>query len=233
MLKAKNIQVYQNRRLVLTDLSLTIKTGEFWGIVGKNGVGKSTLLQTLAGLLPLERGTIAVEGYDLQTLDSISRARKIAYLMQEQEASLAFTVEQAVEMGRYPWLESPHNQQAITDEILSLCRIDDLRNRSILHLSGGERRKVEIATCLAQQADYLLLDEPFNHLDVVYKKFILQRFKALSQSQAVVMVCHDLETVANHCSHVLLLLGKECYLAGDSATILSPGNLERLFNDSD
>lgn len=233
MLKAENLQVYQNQRLVLANLSYAVKPGEFWGIVGKNGVGKSTLLETMAGLMPPKQGTVTVDGDSLATLDPLSRARKIAYLMQEQEPSLAFTVEQAVAMGRFPWLESTQKQQQISDEILSLCRIDNLRYRSILHLSGGERRKVEIATCLAQQADYLLLDEPFNHLDLVYKKYILERFKECSQTKAVVMVCHDLDVVAAHCSHVLMLLGKECYLAGDSATILSSSNLQRLFDDSD
>ena len=115
---------------------------------------------------------------------------------------------------------------------MKLCQISHLANRSILKLSGGERRKVEIATCLAQQADHLLLDEPLNHLDVVYQHAIMQVFKHYSQQHSVVMVCHDLEVIKTYCTHVLMLLGKDCYLSGTSATILTENNLKRLFNDN-
>ncbi|MCW8870489.1 MAG: ABC transporter ATP-binding protein [Proteobacteria bacterium] len=232
MLSADHISVVLADRPVLNDLSCHFQAGEFWGIIGQNGAGKSTLLQCLAGLLDPTSGQVVVDDENMHQLDPLSRAQKVAYLMQEQEPSLAFNVYQAVEMGRYPWHDNPENRHHITQQTLQDCRIETLQDRSILQLSGGERRKVEIATCLAQNSDYLLLDEPFNHLDVVYQRFLVKKLQALSQNKAVVMVCHDIDVVAKYCSHVLMLLGDDCYLSGDSATMLSKANLEELFDES-
>jgi ABC-type cobalamin/Fe3+-siderophores transport systems, ATPase components len=231
MLKAENISVVLEDRQVLNNLSCAFRAGEFWGIIGQNGAGKSTLLQCLAGLINPSGGQVQVDDEAMHQLDPLSRAQKVAYLMQEQEPSLAFSVYQAVEMGRYPWPDNPHNRQQITEKTLKACRIADLQNRSILQLSGGERRKVEIATCLAQNSDYLLLDEPFNHLDVVYQRFLVKKLQDISQHKAVVMVCHDIDVVAKYCSHVLMLLGDDCYLSGDSATMLNKAHLDELFDE--
>jgi len=232
MLLADQVSVTLDNRPVLKRLDCQFQAGEFWGIIGQNGAGKSTLLQCLAGLLDPDVGQVLVDDENIHQLDPLSRAQKVAYLMQEQEPSLAFTVYQAVEMGRYPWPDNPDNRQRITEQTLRDCRIEALQNRSILQLSGGERRKVEIATCLAQNSDYLLLDEPFNHLDVVYQRFLVKKLQTLSHDKTVVMVCHDIDVVAKYCSHVLMLLGDDCYLSGDSATMLNKANLEELFDES-
>jgi len=232
MLTVKSGRFIQNNVVIMEDIECGFKSGEFWGIIGQNGIGKSTLLDALSGLSNQYQGSICIDQTPVHTLDPVTRARKISYLLQEQEPSLAFKVSEAVAMGRFPWLTSKTEDKQITEDILSLCRINHLKDRNILQLSGGERRKVEIATCLAQQADYLLLDEPLNHLDLVYKNHIMQVFKQYSQEHAVVMVCHDIEVVKNYCSHVLMVLGKDCYIAGTSATILTKQNLQRLFNDS-
>ncbi|MCX7545640.1 ABC transporter ATP-binding protein [Marinicella gelatinilytica] len=231
MLLVDNITVSLQDRRVINGLSCQFAAGEFWGIIGQNGAGKSTFLQCLAGLLRPEQGQVMVDGVDIHQLDPLSRAQKMAYLMQEQEPSLAFSVAQAVEMGRYPWPDDPENRYRLTQQALIDCRIKDLQDRSILKLSGGERRKVELATCLAQHSDYLLLDEPFNHLDVVYQRFLVKKLKTLSREKTVIMVCHDLDVVAQYCSHVLMLLSDDCYLSGDSATMLKPTNLDKLFDE--
>ena len=232
MLVVENLSLYQEQIEILSGLNVAFKPGEFWAIIGANGVGKSTLLQTLAGIHPDYRGDIRIDDFRLRDLDPISRARRMGFLFQEQEASLAFSVREAVGMGRYPWRTNKRQDQSITSAALEQCRITHLAERSILKLSGGERRKVEIATCLAQQSRYLLLDEPLNHLDLVYRHHILKEFESLSQSHAVIMVCHDLEAVRSHCSHVLMLFGNDCYLSGTSATMLTAENKQRLFNES-
>lgn len=232
MLQVENLTLYQDHSKVLSGLDVTFSPGEFWAIIGANGVGKSTLLQTLAGIHPNYQGNICVDDHLLQDLDPLSRARRMGFLFQEQEASLAVSVREAVGMGRFPWRTSKAQDQSITTAALERCLITHLAERSILKLSGGERRKVEIATCLAQQSRYLLLDEPLNHLDLVYRHHILKVFESLSQKHAVVMVCHDLEAVRSHCSHVLMLFGNNCYLSGTSATMLTAENKQRLFNES-
>ncbi len=232
MLKITNLTLQQDGISIFSGLEGTFSKGEFWGVVGQNGVGKSTLLQTMAGMTPMSDGSIIVDGHAVDQMDSVTRAQKLSFLLQDQEPCLSFSVKEAVGMGRYPWRSRRNEDQIITETALATCRITNLADRSILKLSGGERRKVEIATCLAQQSDYLLLDEPLNHLDLVYRKHILSIFKSFSQDHCVMMVCHDLEAVKSHCSHVLMLLANNCYLAGTSATILNKDNLKRLFDDN-
>ncbi len=231
MLLCKDLNLKQEQQTVFRGLNAAFKAGEFWGVVGQNGVGKSTLLAAMAGVSQNFTGEITVDGQSLIGINPLQRAQKLSFLLQDQEPCLAFSVKDAVGMGRFPWQSKKQSDAIITQEALATCRIEHLQNRSILKLSGGERRKVEIATCLAQQSDYLLLDEPLNHLDLVYREHILQVFTAISQQQCVVMVCHDLEAIRNHCTHVLMLLANDCYLAGTSATILNKDNLKRLFND--
>jgi iron complex transport system ATP-binding protein len=233
MLKAEHISIKQDRQVVIKALDCEFRPGEFWAILGRNGTGKTTLLHALSGLTPVAEGQITVDGHAVRHLDPVSRAQNLSLLLQEQEPSLAISVADAVAMGRYPWQTTVAEDRALTERMLSLCGLEALADRSILQLSGGERRKVEIATCLAQQAGYLLLDEPLNHLDLVYKKLIMKVFSEYSRERAVIMVCHDTEVVRAHCSHVLMILENDCYLSGTSATMLTAQNLNRLFNDRD
>jgi len=231
MLELKQLNLKQDGDAVFSQLSGDFKAGQFWGVVGQNGIGKSTLLQAMTGISNDFDGQINVDGNNIQSMNPVQRAQKLSYLLQDQEPCLAFSVKDAVGMGRFPWQTQRQQDTVITQQAIKTCRIEHLQQRSILKLSGGERRKVEIATCLAQQADYLLLDEPLNHLDLVYRAHILQVFEKISQTQCVVMVCHDLEAVRKHCTHVLMLLANDCYLSGTSATILNDNNLKRLFDD--
>lgn len=232
MMKLKNASIFQEDKNLINALDIEFKAGEFWGIIGKNGVGKSTLLNVLAGMSNNYVGEILLNGEQLKQINHRVRAQRISYLLQEQEPCLAFLVEEAIGMGRFPWLSSKQDDKQITAEVMALCQINHLHGRSILKLSGGERRKVEIGTCLAQKSDHLLLDEPLNHLDVVYQKHIMQVFKKYSENRSVIMVCHDIQAVKQYCSHVLMLLGNDCYISGTSATILTKTNLKKLFDDT-
>ncbi len=232
MLCTEQLVLRQDDQTVINQLNCAFGPGEFWAIIGRNGAGKTTLLHALAGVQTIQSGTVAVDGQPLNQLDPLSRARKISLLLQEQEASLTVSVTEAVAMGRYPWPSTRQQDQQLTDEMIHRCGLETVRDKSILKLSGGERRKVEIATCLAQQSDYLLLDEPLNHLDLVHRRNIMQLFTEYSQDHAVIMVCHDIEVVKTHCSHVLMILENDCYLSGSSATMLTEHNLQKLFNDS-
>jgi len=231
MLELKQLNLKQDGNTVFKQLDTTFQTGQFWGVVGQNGIGKSTLLHAMAGISHDFDGQINIDGRDIRKMDHVQRAQKLSFLLQDQEPCLAFSVNDAVGMGRFPWGTVKQQDDAITHQALETCRIEYLKHRSILKLSGGERRKVEIATCLAQQTDYLLLDEPLNHLDLVYRAHILKIFQSISLTTCVVMVCHDIEAVRQHCTHVLMLLANNCYLSGTSATILNDNNMKRLFDD--
>ncbi len=230
MISIKQLDVIRDEKVLLQGLDVTFEKGQFWGILGRNGLGKTTLLHQMAGLLPSRNQSIHIDGMPLEAIDIQARARQISYLLQIQEPCLDCSVSQAIAMGQFAW-QAKHNEAEAVDELMTMLKISHLKDRSLLHLSGGERRKVELATCLAQKSPHLILDEPLNHLDCVYQQFLMRLLVKQSQHQSVVMVCHDVTAIQAHCTHVLLLLAKDCYLAGESATILNDKNLQRLFDD--
>ncbi len=230
MIELKKFSLLRQQDILIPEIDVRFETGQFWGVLGRNGLGKTTLLHQITGLLPSASNTVFIDGFPIEQLGIRQRAQRVSYLLQIQEPCLNFSVLEAVAMGQFAWQPRKPDWQA-AQQLLAMLHITHLGNRSLLSLSGGERRKVELATCFAQRSNYLLLDEPLNHLDMVYQQFILDYLSRQSEQQAIIMVCHDLAAVKSHCSHVLMLLPGGCYLAGESATILNQKNLTRLFDD--
>ncbi len=230
MIELRDFSIARDGKQFFTGLNVRFDSGQFWGVLGRNGLGKTTLLNQITGLLPTKTQAVFVNDVPMEAIGIRQRAQLISYLLQIQEPCLDFTVLQAVAMGQFAWQPRQTDWQQ-AHQWLNQLNIHHLADRSLLQLSGGERRKVELATCLAQNSPHLVLDEPLNHLDMVYQKFLLERLKRWSEQQSVIMVCHDLAAIQSHCTHVLLLLADGCYLAGESATILNDKNLQRLFDD--
>lgn len=225
MIQTKNLTLSRSHKALVKDLNCQFESGQIWGIIGRNGTGKSTLLHTLSGLHPPSAGQIAIDGQDLNTLNPLDRARKLTLLLQEQEPAMACTVREAVQMGRFAWPELGTD----CEDILRRCQITDLAEQNILTLSGGERRKVEMATCMAQPSPYWLLDEPLNHLDVVYQKHAIKLISEHAEVGCVIMICHDLNVIKTLCTHVLMLYGEGCYQFDTSATMMNQHHLDQLF----
>jgi len=222
-------------KTLLSDLSLSVKEGQRWAVLGRNGVGKTSLLHSIAGLHPIDHGSINLLGNNLQQLSRREIAQRVGVLLQQQEQSFPALVRDLVEMGRHPHLTSwqaanTQDKQAV-DQAISELALNGLEDRDIQTLSGGEQRRVEIATVFAQTPRLYLLDEPINHLDIAYQVDILQRLKEKSElaKTAVIMVLHDINMAAQFCDQCLLLFGEDSYLAGSSDALLTPSNLEKLY----
>ncbi len=219
---------------LLEKLSFEVKAGQLWGVIGSNGIGKTTLLRTILGIHPFVSGTISIDQIPIQQLPPRTRAQKIAFMQQEYEMNFPGNVIDAVLMSRFPYLQAWHLEQEsdrkIVQKILQDCRLDSLAGRQINSLSGGEKRRLHLAMLLAQQARYLLLDEPTNHLDVSSQIYLMQRLQEyLSDNDAAgIMVSHDINLVSHFCTHVLLLFSVDEHLCGTVEHILKQHNIERL-----
>jgi len=216
-------------------LNLDIHPGECWAILGPNGAGKTTLLHTLAGLKTPRAGEVALFGRPLNSLRRREVARKLGLVFQQRQDEFPATVLEVTLMGRHPYL-SPWQME--TDQDIELARqalkqvdLDGMEQRAVGTLSGGERQRLAIATVLTQDPAVFLLDEPTNHLDLHHQIAVLNLIRQKQrQGCGVVLTLHDLNLALRYCSHLLLLYpdGNACW--GQTADMLVPESLERLYN---
>jgi len=196
-------------REVLKLATFQAAPGEFLALLGVNGAGKSTLLDILAGLRKADSGAIEVEGRDQRQWKPRELAQRISHLPQAVNASLPFTSEQLVAMGRYPhtdrWFESEEDHKLIQSS-MERTNCWQHRHRTFSTLSGGERQRVLLAACLAQSASILLLDEPSTFLDIEQQLHSFSLLQEESQRGKVcIAVTHDLNLALTHCTRILVL----------------------------
>ncbi len=235
LLETRALQVVIGDTTVCRDLDLRINAGERWCILGRNGSGKTTLLLTLAGLRLPCSGQIALQQQAISSLPRRQIARQLGILFQDQTDAFPANVLDTVLTGRHPWLGP---LQWETDADLEKARaalravdLADIEQRIVTTLSGGERRRLGIATLLVQDTQLLLLDEPTNHLDIHQQIQILQLVSDLAakDNRAMLLVMHDLNLAARYCNRFLLLFGDGETTQGDAAEVLTRPNLERLY----
>ena len=220
---------------VCSHLNLHIKAGENWAILGRNGIGKTTLLHTLAGLRRPDSGTVKLEGTPLTSLNRRRIARHIGVLLQDHEDAFPASVMETVLIGRHPYLgplqwEGAADYAAATEALRSVG-LEGMETRSIATLSGGERRRLGIATLLAQDPRFLLLDEPTSHMDLHHQILILDllRQRVRDAAKSMLLVLHELNLALRYCDHFLLLYGAGETLQGTANAVLTQPNLERLY----
>lgn len=234
-LSAEGLTVRAGNKQICRDFSLNIRAGEHWGILGGNGVGKTTLLHTLAGLRKPVSGRIKVDDAGLQDYKRLHLARKVGVLFQDSQDTFPSTVKETVLTGRYPyqsfWPPGQREDIALADAALAQLDLEQMQDRQVDTLSGGERRRLAIATLFLQDPGLWLLDEPTNHLDFHHQIQVLDLVgqRVRERSGALLMVLHDVNLISRYCSHALLMPGGQQMLCGEVATVINKANLEDLY----
>lgn len=237
-LSLHNLYVRIGTTEVCNDLSVDFEPGQCWAILGRNGTGKTTLLHTLAGLREPHAGNVHLDDAALSTQSRRSIALRLGLLPQDNHDTFPATVLETALLGRHPHL-SPWGWESAEDvqrarTALRQVGLAGWDERSIGTLSGGERRRLAVATLLTQEPDILLLDEPTNHLDLHHQIELLKLLSGLAQehNKMLIMVLHDLNLAARFADHCLLLYGDGSTCAGGCDEILETPVLERLYNQS-
>lgn len=218
-------------RTIVDGVSLEFRPGEFLGIVGPNGSGKTSLITLLAGLRRPHCGNVFFKGAPLSTLGRRAIARRIALVEQQAETGERITARQAVELGRTPHLGplSPWSpaDDAIVDAALADVEMSDFSGRQWNTLSGGERQRLHIARALAQQPEILFLDEPTNHLDIHNQLALLDLVKG--RRLTVVAALHDLNHAAMFCDRIAVMKRGRLVALGAPDRILTACLLRDVF----
>ena len=231
MIRIENLSVSYKETLALKDILLVLQGPTITGILGPNGAGKSTLLKSMLGIIPHEGHTFIDDKEMKKSL------KKVAYVEQKIHIDYNFPikVKECVSLGLYPSIPLFHTLKANhwkkVDEALEIVGLSDYADRQISQLSGGQFQRVLIARCLVQDADYILLDEPFVGIDSVSEEIIMNTLRDLKKAgKTILIVHHDLGKVAHYFDQVLLL-NKELIAFGTTKETFTQANLKQAYGD--
>lgn len=235
MLEVKELTVSYGSLTVVDRLSFSVEEGQWLMITGPNGAGKSTVLNALTGGAAYN-GEILFCGENIRKKKPAELARLMGILMQNHPSAYSFTVEEVVSLGRYCYSRGFLSGRGDSDDeaverALELTGMARQRKQSILTLSGGELQRTFLAQVLAQDPELLLLDEPSNHLDLIYQKQIFGIIKDWLKAprRAVISVVHDLSLAKAYGTKALLMHRGKAAAMGDIGEVLTPENLDPVY----
>ena len=221
ILELKDVSfTYPGHARIVEDLSFSLRNGEFIGLLGANGSGKSTILKLAAGMLHPASGGITLWDKPLSGYRNRDRAKLLCYFPQHLDVNVPFTVREIVGMGLYPYDIPP---RMTVDEAVELVGLGDKTETYVTNLSGGERRRVFIAMTLIQGAGLLLLDEPLANLDIKYQIEFLRLLRGLSEKKgiSVIMALHDINIALQFEKVMLIKEGRVLGIGGPETVLTS------------
>ncbi len=230
MLEVCNLAVHYHNNWAINDISFCLQPGQIMGLLGPNGAGKSTLVKAILGLVPVSKGAVKFASRPLKR-----QLKKVAYVPQRNQIDWDYpiTVEKVVMMGRIPatgWFRKPSpSSYHIVRNALEKVGMWQYRQRQIRDLSGGQQQRVFLARAIAQQADLLFFDEPFNNIDRQTESIIFQTFAELKQQKkALLVISHDLGLTLNNYDR-FLLLNHQIIATGSKQEVLTKENLQKAY----
>lgn len=236
VITVQNLTVSYADNIVLKDISFSADKGQFISIIGPNGSGKSTLLKSMLQLQKSRDGSVQIEGQDLASLSIKKRAKLYAFLPQAPTIREDISVKEFVFLGRFhnkhwfkDWSATDHQ---LVQQALDWVGLRDKEDLSMLSLSGGQRQRAFLAMILAQDTDYIFLDEPTSYLDIHHQLEFIELLKRLQMElgKTIVIVLHDISLVAKYSDQVITLHQGTIYNMGSPKQVFTEQMLETVFS---
>jgi len=218
-------------KAILKNINMTVKHGQFVGLIGPNGSGKSSLLRCAYRRYQPDSGQVLLNQVNIHSLSAKYFAQHVAVVLQEMPAEFGFTVREVIAMGLTPHqglFSNPKSYQHRIDDALHKVNLTASKNLCFDLLSGGEKQRCLLARALVQQPQLLILDEPTNHLDIHYQYELLDLIASLGIS--VLCTLHDLNIAARYCDHLYLINNGEIVMQGSPNQVLTEHTLQRYFS---
>lgn len=234
-IKIDNLSWNPNGNAVLRNVSVSLEEGVFYGIIGPNGSGKTSLIRHILRIIQPEENTIWLDETDILKIKRRQLGQKISWVPQNTNIDAGFTASDIVLMGRTPYQKplrgAGNTDRAMVKTAMEMTNSWHLRDKMLQTLSGGETQRVIAARAIAQDTPFILLDEPVSQLDVSHQKALMEGMAFLNRDRrkTIVVVLHDLNLASQYCQKLILLSKGEIYACGTPEEVLTPDNLLRVY----
>jgi len=234
MIQTHQLCLHYADTVVLDNINVELRTSGVTSIIGPNGAGKSSLLGLLSRLQQPTSGQVLFDGTNIQTIDSALLATKLAILRQENHIISRLSVQDLVSFGRFPYHQGRPTPADFVhiNQAIDLLELNDFKSRFINELSGGQRQRAVTAMVLAQQTDYLLLDEPLNNLDMKHSANIMKtlRIAADELKKSIILVIHDINFAASYSDEIIAMKNGTIMYQDTPANIMRDDMLSNLYD---
>ncbi|MGJ9382791.1 iron ABC transporter ATP-binding protein [Salipaludibacillus neizhouensis] len=234
MVEALKLFKSYNNKTVIKDVSVNIQKGKITTFIGPNGAGKSTLLSMISRLIVKDEGEVYIEGKDISKQKDNDLAKKISILKQTNHTNLRLTVRDLVSFGRFPYSQGNLKKEdlRLIDEAIDYLELGDMQEKYLDELSGGQRQRAYIAMVVAQDTDYVLLDEPLNNLDMKHSVQIMKVLRRMVDElgKTVVLVIHDINFASCYSDYIVALKNGEIVKEGHKCDIIQSGTLKEIYD---
>ncbi|KAA0545275.1 ABC transporter ATP-binding protein [Bacillus sp. BGMRC 2118] len=233
MIEIKGLTKSFFKKPVVEDVSITIEPRTITSFIGPNGAGKSTLLSMVSRLLEADTGEVLLDQNDVKKWKSNEFAKRVSILKQSNHINVRLRVRELVAFGRYPYSKGRLNQEdkAFVDQAIDYMNLRDLQDRFLDELSGGQKQRAFIAMVIAQNTDYILLDEPLNNLDMKHSVQIMKILRMLVDDlgKTVVIVLHDINFASFYSDRIVALKEGKLVKNGPTHEVIRPDSLREIY----
>ncbi|RXZ84086.1 ATP-binding cassette domain-containing protein [Paenibacillaceae bacterium] len=233
MIEVKGVSKRYGGKTVVDQVSLTIEKGSITSFIGANGAGKSTLLSMMSRLLAKDTGEIFIDGVEIGRCKSDELARKLSILKQSNHINIRLTVRDLVSFGRFPYSQGRLNKEdlKVVENAMNYMDLQQLQDSYLDQLSGGQRQRAYIAMVLAQDTDYIFLDEPLNNLDMKHSVQIMKILQKLVNElgKTIVLVLHDINFASSYSDYIVALKDGKVIRTGSTDQIIDSAVLQEVY----
>jgi iron complex transport system ATP-binding protein len=234
MVVVKKVTKRYGKKTVVEDVSVKIAKGKITSFIGPNGAGKSTLLSGISRLISIDEGQVFIGDQDIQNIKTNELAKRISILKQANSINIRLTVRELVAFGRFPYSKGRLTDEdwKAVDEAITYMGLSDLQERFLDHLSGGQRQRAYIAMVIAQNTEYVLLDEPLNNLDMKHSVQIMKNLRKLVDElgKTVVIVLHDINFASCYSDYIVGLKDGKVVREGTKDEIMDSAVLKEIYD---
>lgn len=234
MIEIKGLSKSFGKKTVVEDVSLKIQAGAITSFIGPNGAGKSTLLSMVSRLLDADTGEVLLDQSDVKKMKSDSFAKRVAILKQANHLNIRLTIRELVSFGRYPYSKGRLNEEdhKFVDQALEYMNLTDMQDKFLDELSGGQKQRAFISMVIAQDTEYILLDEPLNNLDMKHSVQIMKILRKLVDElgKTVVIVLHDINFASVYSDRIVALKDGRLVKDGPTHEIINSAALREVYD---